>query len=239
MTNQSTPEAIAQRQSTLRELATDTALIQPSMLNCDFLKLGEELSQIQTDGARCLHLDVMDGHFVPNLSYGLTLTEEIRRGTPLPLDAHLMISNPADYATKYVAAGADSVTVHIEVLEDPTTVLKSIRDSGARAGLALNPPTPLDSVLPYLEYCDLVLVMSVMPGFGGQAFDPVALEKIAKLKQQAPDSLVIQVDGGVNDATIASCHAAGANWFVVGSAIFKHEDYAARIRTLHALAIGN
>jgi ribulose-phosphate 3-epimerase len=169
----------------------------------------------------------MDGHFVPNLSFGIPVVEAVRRVTKLPLDVHLMISEPARYVKAFREAGADLITFHIEVVPEPRPLLEEIRRLGARAGLSLNPPTPLEAITctGCLDACDLVLVMSVMPGFGGQHFDPVALEKLRRLRSIAPQSLLLSVDGGVNHDTIGPCAAAGANLFVTGTAFFSHHDY--------------
>jgi len=208
------------------------------MLLIDFGHLADEIQHIEPAGARVLHLDVMDGHFVDNLTYGMPLVSAFRKHSTLPIDAHLMISNPEQYVEQYVAAGADSVTVHAEATPNPRKVLKQIKQAGANAGLAINPPTGLEQIENCLDLCDLVLVMSVMPGFGGQAFDPVALDKLAKLKDQVGDRVILEVDGGVNEETIRQCAAAGANWFVAGSAIFKTDSYTQSIARLAELAAG-
>ncbi|MGE0609007.1 MAG: ribulose-phosphate 3-epimerase [Pirellulales bacterium] len=210
--------------------------ILPSLLLCDFGQLQQEIARLEQAGVPALHLDVMDGHFVPNLSYGLPIVETCRRLTSLPLDVHLMISNPEPYLERFVEAGADHLTVHVEALEDPPKALRQIRKLGASAGLALNPKTPLSAISHLLDDCDLVLVMSVEPGFGGQAFQPVALEKLAALRQQAGERLMLAVDGGINAQTIGRCAAAGAGLFVVGSAIFKTSDYLASVKNLAQLA---
>jgi ribulose-phosphate 3-epimerase len=212
--------------------------ILPSLLMCDFGRLEEELQRLENSGVQCLHLDVMDGHFVPNLSYGLPLVETIRRHTKLTLDLHLMIANPTehDYLKRYRDAGADGLTVHHEVLEDAPAVLDSIRALGCHAGIAINPPTPVTAIEGCLEHCDLVLVMSVMPGFGGQAFDRVALDKLSWLNERAQPEVRLGVDGGVNTLTIADCAAAGAQWMVVGSALFKTPDYRRTVEQFEAQA---
>jgi len=170
----------------LDQLHDDRPLILPSLLMCDFGSLEAEIRRLEEAGVEALHLDVMDGHFVPNLSYGLPLIETCRRLTTLPLDVHLMVGNVLehDYLRRYREAGADLLTVHIEALHDPRPALTEIRRLGALAGLALNPPTPLAAIEPYLGLCDLVLVMSVMPGFGGQKFDRVALDKLRTLRER-------------------------------------------------------
>jgi ribulose-phosphate 3-epimerase len=205
----------------------------PSLLLCDFARLADEVARLEEAGVEAMHLDVMDGHFVPNLTYGPPIVAAVRSCTDLPLDVHLMISNPGDYLEEFCEAGADSITVHIETAADPRPMLDRIRSLGAAAGLALNPPTPLSAVEPYLPSCDLLLVMSVMPGFGGQEFDRVALEKLRALQAlPAASHLLLEVDGGVNERTIGSCVEAGAQLFVVGSAILKQPDYRAAVAKL-------
>jgi ribulose-phosphate 3-epimerase len=206
--------------------------ILPSLLQCDFGALGAEAARLREAGCEILHLDVMDGHFVPNLTYGMPIASALRQHTDQLLDAHLMISDPAAYIDGFVAAGVDMITFHVEAVADPRPVLQQIREAGLLGGLALNPGTPLAAVQPYLDACDVVLVMSVDAGFGGQAFDPVALDKLRTLRSLAPQ-LLLEVDGGVNQETIARCHEAGADLFVVGSAIFKQTDYAAAIGELN------
>ncbi|HEX3869211.1 MAG TPA: ribulose-phosphate 3-epimerase [Pirellulales bacterium] len=222
----------------LARLRTALPAVLPSMLMCDFGRLEEEVRRLEEAGTPALHLDVMDGHFVPNLSYGLLMVETFRRLTKLPLDVHLMIDNPADYVQRYRDAGADSMTIHVEAVPDARPVLQQIRESGASAGLALNPPTPLKAIEPLLDACDVVLVMSVMPGFGGQKFDPVALEKLRALRAMNLPDVLLEIDGGVNTKTIADCTAAGAQLLVIGSAIFDNEDYAASTQQLMRLAAG-
>jgi len=196
-------------------------VVLPSMLLCDFGHLAKEIEAVEAAGAQALHLDVMDGHFVPNMTYGLTMVEAMRKLTTLPLDVHLMISNPEQYVERYVEAGSDVVTIHAEAHDEPRRVLEKIRDAGAAAGLAINPPTPISEIEACLAVCDLVLVMSVMPGFGGQKFDPVALDKLKYLRDRVSSDVILEVDGGVNDETVADCVAAGAEWLVAGSAIFR------------------
>jgi ribulose-phosphate 3-epimerase len=201
--------------------------------------LEREVRGVEEAGVAALHLDVMDGHFVPNLSYGLPLVEAIRRLTDLPLDVHLMISNPAAYIERYSAAGANLLTIHVEAVPDPRPVLEQIQTAGCLAGLALNPPTPLERIEPFLSHCDLVLVMSVMPGFGGQTFQAVALDKLTQLRQRVDSQVLLEIDGGVADETIGPCSEAGADLFVVGSAIFRHSHYKTRIEELTQLARPN
>ncbi|TWT99888.1 Ribulose-phosphate 3-epimerase [Botrimarina colliarenosi] len=224
------------RQLTLR----GGVAIAPSVLACDFARLGEEIAAVEAAGATVLHLDIMDGHFVPNLSIGVPVVRAIRRITDLPLDVHLMLDNPADYVEPFRKAGADILTVHAEVLDDPRPLLDRIRSLGAAAGLSINPPTPIEQIEPVLDAADLVLVMSVMPGFGGQAFNPVALDKLRWLRDHPRCSAVLEVDGGVNDETVAACTEAGAELLVAGTAVFGAEDgssdYTQRMSTLTKLA---
>lgn len=213
-----------------------TSVVLPSMLLCDFGHLAKEVAAVEAGGAEALHLDVMDGHFVPNMTYGLTMVEAIRKLTTRPLDVHLMISNPEEYVERYVEAGADIVTIHAEAHPEPATVLQKIRDAGAASGLAINPPTSVVDIEAALPLCDLVLVMSVMPGFGGQSFQPVALDKLKQLRSMLAEEVILEVDGGVNAKTIESCAEAGANWFVAGSAIFCTPDYGESMAKLTQLA---
>ena len=222
----------------LRAFRQDAPLILPSILQCDYGNLEREIARLEEAGARALHLDVMDGNFVPNLSFGFPVIESIRRRTSLPLDVHLMISNPTEYIHRYVDAGADLLTVHAEVLKDPCPVLEEIRSLGVGAGLAINPPTALGAISDSLPYCDLVLVMSVMPGFGGQTFDAVALEKLQTLRADRSHSFILEIDGGVNSENIRTCVESGADFLVVGSAITGQEDYKAGLKDLSQLAQG-
>jgi ribulose-phosphate 3-epimerase len=219
------------------ELRASGPGIFPSLLACDFAHLEREVRAVEAAGVPALHLDVMDGHFVPNLSIGVPIVEAVRRITDLPLDVHLMISNPAQYIEAFRRAGADSITVHIEAVTDPRPVLDGIRALGAMAGLALNPPTPLSAIETSLTHCDLVLVMSVMPGFGGQKFDSVALEKLRALREHPQCDALLEVDGGVGLDTVGPCAAAGAELFVAGTAIFKTDDYAGTIHRLRSQAL--
>lgn len=220
------------RRECLVNLRQAGRLVLPSLLLCDFGHLADEISNVAAAGVKALHLDVMDGHFVPNLSYGLTLVAAIREMTELPLDVHLMISNPESYVDRYYEAGADLITIHVEATSQPRELLSRIRELGAGAGVALNPNTPLESLDTCLDLCDIVLVMSVMPGFGGQQFDPVALDKLNDLRGRVDTATILSVDGGINEQTIGQCAAAGADWFVAGSAIFNYENYAQRVSTL-------
>ncbi len=220
----------------LAELRASTPLIGPSLLACDFANLESEIRRVEEGGAKILHLDIMDGHFVPNISFGLPVVEAVRRTTALPLDVHLMISDPARYAPLFRDAGADLITFHIETTDQPRELLGQIRATGAGAGITLNPPTPVAQIESCLDLCDLVLVMSVMPGFGGQEFDPVAMEKLRRLRTLAGPELLLSVDGGINSETIGDCAAAGADLFVTGTALFAEDNYTDRIAQLTGLA---
>lgn len=210
----------------------------PSLLACDFANVEREVHAVEEAGAPALHLDVMDGHFVPNISIGVPIVQAVRRITDLPLDVHLMISNPADYLEPFRKAGADSLTIHIEAVDDPRPLLDNIRSLGALAGLALNPPTPLSAIEPGIPHCDLILVMSVMPGFGGQAFEDVALTKLRTLSERVDCDALLEVDGGVNAKTAGRCGDAGAELFVAGTAIFGDDDYSKAIEHMRSAAIG-
>ena len=223
-------------QAKLQRLRTEGALIAPSMLKCDFSNLQREFTLLEQAEARVLHFDVMDGHFVPNLSYGAPVIENLRGATSLFFDAHLMIANPEPFVDEYLRIGCDMVTFHIEAVPEPEKLLSQIRETGTAAGLAVNPQTPAEQVRPFLSQCDLVLVMSVEPGFGGQAFIPTSSEKIATLRNWSPDSTIIAVDGGIGESTIGETARAGCEFFVVGSSIFGSADYTATIRNLKAIA---
>lgn len=211
--------------STLAYLRGVQPAILPSLLLCDFANLQREVERLEEAGVEVLHLDVMDGHFVPNLTYGMPIVQSLRRITSLKIDVHLMITEPERYAKQFVEAGADAITFHIEALSTPSALLAQIREQGALAGLAINPGTPMDALLPHVPECDLVLVMSVPAGFGGQAFHPVALERLRQLRMQFGTSLLLEVDGGINAETIGPATAHGADLLVVGSAIFREADY--------------
>ena len=216
-------------------------LINPSLLAADFARLEQDIRAVEQAGAEILHLDIMDGHFVPNLSFGVPVVEAVRRTTDLLLDVHLMLQNPEPYLPIFRNAGADYLSIHIEVAPDPRPMFDTIRKLGARPGLVSNPPTPVEWVLPFVNDCDLILTMSVMPGFGGQRFDPATLEKIRRIRAVADATKLLSVDGGVGEETIADAAAAGANVLVVGTALLGHNglghnDIAARFRLLSELA---
>lgn len=215
----------------MAQLRAEQFVILPSLLQCDFGNLEREVERLSAAGVKALHLDVMDGHFVPNLSYGMPIVEGLRKLTNLPLDVHLMISEPAKYVRQFADAGADSLTIHAEIQQDTGEILEKIKSLGIGTGLALNPDTSVESVERLLPLCDLLLIMSVNAGFGGQAFNPVALEKLKAVQASRPE-LLLEVDGGVNVDTIASCAEAGASLFVVGSAIFGQTDYGKALQRL-------
>jgi ribulose-phosphate 3-epimerase len=205
-----------------------TPVILPSMLLCDFANLQREAEALEAAGFRGLHLDIMDGVFVPNISYGLSVVKSLRRVTRLPLDVHLMIANPAQYVEAFREAGADIITFHAEATTEHAAVLEQIRRVGAAPGIVVNPQTPVAEIDAVLSLCDIVLVMSVQAGFGGQAFKPEVLPKFEELRNAAASKsdLVLEIDGGINRATIGQAASAGAQWFVVGSGIFAESDYA-------------
>jgi ribulose-phosphate 3-epimerase len=217
-------------------LRASAPIVLPSLLACNFGHLEQEIRRVEAAGAKALHLDVMDGHFVPNLSIGIPIVEAARRATELPLDVHLMIDNPEEYVKAFRAAGADGLTIHIEAVPEPRPLLERIRSLGAWAGLALNPPTPLSAIERSLPYCDLVLVMSVMPGFGGQEFDATVLSKFRELRARDDLEALLEVDGGISPHTVGACAEAGADLFVAGTAVFEREDYSTAMQELHSLA---
>ncbi len=220
----------------LDQLRNVVPLVLPSLLLCDFGNLEREVGKLKDAGVQALHLDVMDGVFVPNLTYGMPIVDSLRRLTDMPLDVHLMIANPDQYIQQFYDAGADVITIHVEAVDDPRPVLSKIHELGAGVGIALNPDTPLESIDGCHELCDLILVMSVNAGFGGQEFNPIALEKLRALRQRVGDNVLLEVDGGINQETIRECADAGARMFVVGSAIFRNENYNNAVEQLTRLA---
>lgn len=220
----------------MQQLRGEEAIVLPSLLLCDFGNLERELERLEEAGVKALHLDVMDGQFVPNLTYGMPIVEGIRKRTNLPIDVHLMIAEPSKFVSQFVDAGADCITIHAEVEENYVEVLDQIRELGVGVGLAINPDTALEEVANVLPDIDMLLTMSVNAGFGGQAFNPVVLEKL-KTARAKHEHLLLEVDGGINLETICSCFQAGASLFVVGSAIFKQEDYRIAVERLRE-AIG-
>ncbi|WP_145294872.1 ribulose-phosphate 3-epimerase [Crateriforma conspicua] len=225
-------DANRNRSERIRVFRESTPMVLPSVLNADFGDLGGELQRLTDAGARALHLDVMDGHFVPNLTFGMPIVEGLRRHTDLPLDVHLMISDPLRYAGPMVDAGADMLTFHVEAVDDPAAAAQSIADLGVAVGVAINPDASMDQLEPCLDHVDMVLIMSVQAGFGGQAFNPIALERLRSLRNQYPD-LLLEADGGIKASNIADVRAAGCDCFVVGSAILKSDDYGKAIDELN------
>ena len=204
-------------------------MIAPSILSADFTRLGEEITAVAKGGADVIHIDVMDGHFVPNITIGPLVVKAVRKITDLPLDVHLMIENADAYLEDFAAAGADWITVHVETGYHLHRTIHRIKELGKKAGAVLNPATPLTSLTEILPDLDLVMLMTVNPGFGGQSFIESSLAKIAQLKKMIDDrglSVGIEVDGGVSPKTIGAIAAAGANIFVAGSAVFGQDDYA-------------
>ena len=209
--------------------------ISPSVLACDFSKLGDEVTEIERAGAEMAHLDVMDGMFVPNMSFGFPVIECVRKKTAIVFDVHLMIDKPERYIDRFIDAGADIVTFHVEATDVPEECLKMIRSRGKLAAISVKPKTPVEAIYPYLEMCDMVLVMTVEPGFGGQSLIPETLEKVKTLKAEIEKrglNIDIQVDGGINDKNCRDAVAAGANVLVAGSAVFKAADRRAAIDAL-------
>ena len=203
-------------------------LIAPSILSANFSKLGDEIRMVEVAGADWIHVDVMDGHFVPNITIGPLVVEAVRDVTSLPLDVHLMIENPDRFIPDFVKAGADLISVQVETCVHLNRTIQMIKESGLRAGVVLNPSTPLSSIEWTLEHVDFVMIMSVNPGFGGQKFIENSLDKVRKLRKMIQDqglSTLIEIDGGVKEKNIKSISSAGVDVFVAGSAIFKSSDY--------------
>jgi ribulose-phosphate 3-epimerase len=233
---QGRPPTLISRSALLQRLASSVPLIAPSLLKCDFGNLAEVIRRLESAGARHLHWDVMDGHFVPNLTYGPPVIEGLRDRTELPFEAHLMISEPARYLDDYLKAGCNSIIFHIEAVPQPKALLERIKSSDAVAGVAINPETPVERLGPALDHLDFVLVMSVEPGFGGQKFMPAVLSKVRWLRSRLPAGRFVSIDGGIDTTTIAEAAEAGSQIFAVGSAVMDEDDYGRAIRELTAHA---
>jgi len=215
--------------------------IAPSILSADFARLGEEIRKVEAAGADLIHFDVMDGHFVPNLTIGVPVLKSIRAVTRVPIDAHLMIESPERYVGAFVEAGADSISVHAEVCPDIPAIARQIRSLGARASVAINPETPVDRVLAWAEHLDMILVMSVHPGFASQGFIAESLEKLRAIRRELERRGLktdVEVDGGIKLDNIRAAAEAGANVFVSGSGIFGHHDYHAIISQMRTQITG-
>lgn len=211
--------------------------ISPSLLAADFANLADSVARVERGGADMLHLDVMDGNFVPNISFGPCVISALRKVSRLFFDVHLMVDRPERYIKDYIAAGADGITIHIESTQDPAACIAMIRKAGLKAAIALSPGTPIESVYPYLDQLDMVLIMTVNPGFGGQKLIPEALAKATALQKEVNTrglSLLIEADGGIGKDNVATVTAAGVNVVVAGSAVFGAEDPAAAISAMKA-----
>jgi ribulose-phosphate 3-epimerase len=209
--------------------------IAPSILSADFTRLGEEIASIERGGAGVVHVDVMDGHFVPNITVGLPIVRAVKRATRLPIDTHLMITEPGRYCEQFVEAGASMVSVHVEIDPHLNRTLMAIKNKGALAGVAINPATPLITLEEALAFADYVLLMSVNPGFGGQKFIPTSLDKVRRLRRMIDErglNTRIEIDGGIDRHNIAEIAAAGAEIIVAGSAVFNESDPAQAVREL-------
>lgn len=209
--------------------------IAPSLLSADFTRLADEIAAVKAGGAKMLHVDVMDGHFVPNITIGLPVVRSIRKATDLVIDSHLMIEEPGRYAVEFVKAGSDLVSVHIEADKHLHRTLFAIKEAGGRAGIAVNPATPLNTLDEVLPFADYVLLMSVNPGFGGQSFIPAVLDKLRRLRRLIDErglSTQIEIDGGIDDSNIGEIVECGANIIVAGSAVFEGGEPASAVNAL-------
>lgn len=209
-----------------------TIEISPSVLSADFGKLATEMAEVEAAGVRMVHLDVMDGHFVPNISFGIPVIASIRKYSKLFFDAHLMISEPEKYAERFVEAGANNVTFHIEVCKKPEKLIEKLHSLGVTAGICLNPETPVEAIEKVAPLCDMILVMTVHPGFGGQKFMPDAAKKIIRIREIVGPDIRIEVDGGIDAKTAGAVVSYGADTLVAGNAIFSKADRAAAINEI-------
>ncbi|MCL4153404.1 UNVERIFIED_CONTAM: hypothetical protein GTU68_038421 [Idotea baltica] len=217
------------------QMSEASPTVLPSLLLCDFGNLEREIEQLEEAGVAGLHLDVMDGVFVPNFTYGITIVSAIRKLTELPIDVHLMMVNPEKYIDQFCEAGADVLTIHVESTDNPVAALESIRKHDVASGIAVNPDTPASDMEAAIAVADLALVMSVHAGFGGQSFIEAVLPKFEEIRNMSGgDSVTLEIDGGINAGTIAAATEAGAQLLVAGSAIFKQEDYATALEALMA-----
>lgn len=208
-------------------------IVSPSILSADFANLERDIKLVEDAGADWLHIDVMDGHFVPNITIGVPVVQSIKKVSRLPLDVHLMIENPQKYIEPFVSAGADIITFHYEAAANKVLeIADKIKKSGVKAGLSIKPKTDVSEILEFLPYFDLILVMTVEPGFGGQSFMHDCAQKIPQIRQDAPENLIIQVDGGINNVTGHVCTSLGANSLVAGNYIYKSENIAQAIKSL-------
>ena len=207
-------------------------IISPSILSADFANLQRDIESVVKAGADWLHIDVMDGHFVPNITIGVPVTASIKKISPVPLDVHLMIENPQKYVKPFADAGADIITFHYEAVSNPKEVIDLIKSFGIKAGMSIKPDISADVVFPFINDLDLVLIMTVEPGFGGQKFIEKCADKIPVIKEKAPEDLIIQVDGGINAQTARICTSYGANSLVAGNYIYKSDNIKSAIESL-------
>ncbi len=222
----------------IRSLPYDSITVAPSLLAADFSRLAEELKAIEDGGAEVLHLDIMDGHLVPNISFGPPVVKAIRKYSNLPFDTHLMITDPLKYIKAFADSGSNNITFHIECADDPNDVISAIHDLGMTAGITLKPGTPAAAIIPFLDRIDLVLVMSVEPGFGGQSFMADMMPKVTEIRsaiRACGRPVHLEIDGGIDEKTVYTAAAAGAAMMVAGTAVFRHaEGHAEAIKRLHA-----
>ncbi len=222
----------------IKNLPYDSITVAPSLLAADFSRLADELKAIEDGGAEVLHLDIMDGHLVPNISFGPPVVKALRKHCNLPFDTHLMITDPMKYLKPFADSGSNGITFHIECNDDPNEVIEAIHDLGMTAGITLKPGTPASTIIPFLDRVDLVLVMSVEPGFGGQSFMADMMPKVTEIRNAIRASgrpIHLQIDGGIDEKTVFTAAEAGAAMMVAGTAVFRHpEGPAEAIRRLHA-----